>query len=40
MTTVVIVMETNIDDCSGEILGYTMEMLFENGAFFFLWYSF
>ncbi|MCI9092191.1 MAG: nickel pincer cofactor biosynthesis protein LarC [Coprobacillus sp.] len=28
----VIVMETNIDDCSGEILGYTMEMLFENGA--------
>lgn len=28
----VIVMETNIDDCSGEILGYTMESLFENGA--------
>ena len=28
----VIVMETNIDDCSGEILGYTMEMLLNNGA--------
>ena len=28
----VVVMETNIDDCSGEILGYTEEMLFENGA--------
>lgn len=28
----VIVMETNIDDCSGEILGYTMETLFENHA--------
>lgn len=28
----VAVMETNIDDCSGEILGYTMEKLFENGA--------
>lgn len=27
-----IVMETNIDDCSGEILGYTSEKLFENGA--------
>ncbi len=26
------VMETNIDDCSGEILGYTEELLFENGA--------
>ena len=28
----IVVMETNIDDCSGEILGYTEEMLFENGA--------
>lgn len=27
-----VVMETNIDDCSGEILGYTLEKLFENGA--------
>ena len=27
-----IVMETNIDDCSGEILGYTEELLFKNGA--------
>ena len=27
-----VVMETNIDDCSGEILGYTQEKLFENGA--------
>ena len=26
------VMETNIDDCSGEILGYTEELLFESGA--------
>ena len=26
------VMETNIDDCSGEILGYVEEVLFENGA--------
>ena len=26
------VMETNIDDCSGEILAYTSEKLFENGA--------
>ena len=25
-------METNIYDCSGEVLGYTSEMLFENGA--------
>ncbi len=27
-----IVMETNIDDCSGEILGYTMEQLLNQGA--------
>lgn len=27
-----VVMETNIDDCSGEILGYTLEELFQNGA--------
>lgn len=27
-----VVMETNIDDCSGEILGFTEELLFENGA--------
>ena len=25
-------METNVDDSSGEILGYTEEMLFKNGA--------
>lgn len=28
----IIVMETNIDDTTGEILGYTSELLFENGA--------
>lgn len=27
-----VVMETNIDDCSGEILGFTSEKLFVNGA--------
>ncbi len=27
-----VVMETNIDDCNGEILGYTQELLFKNGA--------
>ena len=27
-----VVMETNIDDCSGEILGYTSEKLFAQGA--------
>ena len=27
-----VVMETNVDDCSGEILGYTSEKLFANGA--------
>lgn len=28
----VMVMETNIDDCSGEILGYVMDKLFNEGA--------
>ena len=28
----VVVIETNIDDCSGEILGYTMDKLFQQGA--------
>lgn len=28
----ILVIETNIDDCSGEVLGYTMDQLFENGA--------
>lgn len=28
----IVVMETNIDDCTGEILGYTMEQLFKVGA--------
>ncbi len=27
-----VVMETNIDDCSGEVFGYTSEKLFEQGA--------
>ena len=27
-----VVMETNVDDCSGEVLGYTQEKLFQNGA--------
>lgn len=27
-----VVMETNIDDCGGEIFGYTQELLFKNGA--------
>ena len=27
-----VVMETNIDDCSGEVLAYACEKLFENGA--------
>ena len=27
-----VVMETNIDDCTGEVLGYTSEKLFKNGA--------
>ena len=27
-----VVMETNIDDANGEILGYTQELLFKNGA--------
>lgn len=28
----IMIMETNIDDCSGEILGYTIEKLLQNGA--------
>ena len=28
----IVVMETNIDDCSGQILGYTEDLLFLNGA--------
>lgn len=28
----VVIMETNVDDSSGEILGYTAELLFANGA--------
>lgn len=28
----IVVMETNIDDCNGEVLGYTMEELFNQGA--------
>lgn len=28
----IVVMETNIDDCSGEVLGYTMEKILQNGA--------
>ena len=27
-----VVMETNIDDCNGEVLVYTQELLFQNGA--------
>lgn len=28
----IVVMETNIDDCNGEILGYTSQQLFKHGA--------
>lgn len=28
----IVVMETNIDDCTGEFLGYTQELLFNNNA--------
>ncbi len=28
----VVVMETNVDDCGGELFGYTQELLFKNGA--------
>ena len=28
----VLVLETNLDDCTGEFLGYVMERLFEQGA--------
>ena len=28
----IIVMETNIDDCSGEMLGFVMEQLLDQGA--------
>ena len=28
----IVVMETNIDDCTGEVLGYTQELLFKNNA--------
>lgn len=31
-TDIINVIETNIDDCSGEMLGYVMDKLFENGA--------
>lgn len=27
-----VVMETNIDDCGGELFGYTQELLFQNGV--------
>ncbi|MBQ0135535.1 MAG: DUF111 family protein [Oscillospiraceae bacterium] len=32
MTDKIILLETNIDDCSGEVLGYTLEKLLDAGA--------
>ena len=32
MTDKIILLETNIDDCSGEVLGYTLEKLMDAGA--------
>lgn len=32
MTDKIYLLETNIDDCSGEVLGYTLEKLFEIGV--------
>ena len=34
----ILLLETNIDDCTGEVLGYTMERLFEGGALD-VWYT-
>ena len=32
MTDTIILLETNIDDCSSEVLGYTLEKLFDIGV--------